>query len=524
QYSLDGVTWQAGNTFVGLAAGTYTVYYKESNGCQGSQSVTILQPSILTATSSTVPVVCNGQSNGLVIVNASGATAPYQYSMDGGAYQNSDTFYVAAGAHIVNTRDNNGCISSQPVNMTQPLLLTANTVTQNATCDGGNDGLITVTANGGNSAYQYSIDGINFQPSNVFNTGPGNFIITVKDNLGCTTTKNATVGLTNNLTLTPQADKTICESLSAQLQLTSNATQYLWTPATGLSSTTIPNPVANPVTTTQYIVTATLGRCNANDTVIVNVNAAPIPDAGPDGFICYGQNYQLQGSGGVVYSWTPSSFLSSVAISNPIVTPQNTITYLLSVVDANGCQSLVTDSVKVDVTPPIHVSTFPKDTIIYSGDQLQLLALSGGNIYSWSPSAGLDNPNIPNPVVTGGAVGDVMIYTVTASTIAGCKGDGVIRVKVYKGPDIYMSTGFTPNHDGKNDKFIPIPVGIKQLNYFKVFNRWGQLIFSTTKLNEGWDGTYAGRDQASGVYVWMVQGITEDDKVITKKGTVALIR
>ncbi|MBK6381953.1 MAG: gliding motility-associated C-terminal domain-containing protein [Chitinophagaceae bacterium] len=66
--------------------------------------------------------------------------------------------------------------------------------------------------------------------------------------------------------------------------------------------------------------------------------------------------------------------------------------------------------------------------------------------------------------------------------------------------------------------------GIKSYNYFRVFNRWGQLIFSTPRLHDGWDGKISGREQPAGVYVWMIEGITKDNKVITKKGTVTLIR
>ena len=333
-----------------------------------------------------------------------------------------------------------------------------------------------------------------------------------------------TVGLNTNLTINPQADKIICEGTTTQLQLTSNATQYAWSPATGLSNTSISNPVANPIITTQYLVTATLGRCTVNDTINITVNTAPLPDAGTNGFICYGQSYPLQGSGGILFNWTPVSGLSSSTIANPISTPVKTTTYTLSVKDANGCQSLVTDDVVVDVTPPIVVSTFPKDTIVYSGDQFKILATSVANMYSWSPTKGLSNPAIQDPVVNSGAIGDVVIYKVTASTIAGCKGEGSIKVQVYKGPDIYMPTGFTPNGDGKNDRFKPFPVGIKQINYFKVFNRWGRQLFSSTTLNDGWDGKYGGTDQPSGVYVWMVQGVTKNDKIITKKGTVTLIR
>lgn len=535
EYSLDGTTWQSSNLFSGLTAGLYTVYFREVNGCQNSITVTVAEPLVLSTTPSTVAVVCNGESNGIITMTSSGGVLPYEYSLDGINWQSSNIFNVVAGSYNVTIRDANGCMSTQPVTVTEPLVLTAFSANTNATCDGGNDGIIDVTATGGNSSYSYSIDGINFQPSNIFNVAPGTYTITVKDNFGCSTSFTTTVGLTNNLSLTPQVDPVICESKSVQLELVSNATLYSWTPSTALTSTTIANPIANPVVTTQYIVSATLGRCSANDTVIVNVNAAPIPDAGPDGYICYGQTYQLQANGGVQYAWTPSTFLNNTNTANPIADPAHDITYTVTILaDANGCASLTTDDIYIDVTAPIEVQTFPYDTIGYPGDQFQLLAVPSDNEvinYLWTPQVGLENPtigisslNIPNPIVTIGALGDDVLYKVTASTVAGCKGEGYVRVRAYKGPDIYVPTGFTPNGDGKNDRFIPFPVGMKSYNYFRVFNRWGQMVFSTTRLNEGWDGQFGGKHQPGGVYVWMIEGLTKDNRLITKKGTVTLIR
>jgi gliding motility-associated-like protein len=530
QYSLDGVNWQTSNIFSGLVAGTYTVYYKEADGCQNSLSITIDEPAAVTSTAAVVAAVCNGQSNGTITISVSGGVPAYQYSIDAGAnWQGSNVFNVGAGSYTILIKDANNCISQKNVTVTEPAQLRANSINTDASCNGGNDGVITVSASGGNSSYQYSLDGVNFQSSNIFNVAPGNYTVTVKDNLGCTTSFNTIVGMTSNLSVTPLTDPTICEGHSTQLQLNSNATVYAWSPAAGLSDATIKNPVANPTVTTQYIVTATLGRCSANDTVIVNVNAAPIPDAGSDGFICYGQTYQLQGSGGTSFSWAPSSYLDNPVSPNPIATPPKTTTYVLSIVsDLNGCNSLVTDSMFVDVTPPIKVKTFPYDTIGYPGDVFQIRALSPipnpNYIYSWSPAYGLNNPAIDTPRVTVGAIGSDVVYQVTISTPAGCKGEGYVRLRVFKGPDIYVATGFTPNGDGKNDKFTPFPVGIKQMNYFRVFNRWGQLVFSSTTLHDGWDGTLGGKEQGAGVYVWMAEAITNDNKVITKKGTVVLIR
>ncbi len=527
EYSIDGgANWQTSTIFNGLAANTYTILFRESNGCQGQVTATVGQPSALAASLAITPVVCNGQSNGIITVNASGGTAPYQYSIDGGAnWQTSNTFTVAAGGYTILIRDNNLCTVSQNANVTEPPALTASVTTTNATCNGGPDGTITVTANGGNSSYQYSLDNSNFQSSNVFNVVAGTYTAYVRDNLNCSfTLPNIVVGLTDNLTYSTPVSPLICEGTSTQLQVVSNAIQYAWSPATGLSNTNIANPVANPTITTTYTVTLTLGNCSVNIPYTVNVNPAPVPNAGPDGFICYGQNYQLQGSGGVQYNWSPSNFLSSSTVSNPVATPDNTVTYSLSVIDANGCQSLVNDNITVDVTPPITVTTFPADTIVHEGAQFQIRAVSIATNYSWTPSVGLSNPFIADPVVTAGSAGDVIIYQVEASTIAGCRGDAVVRVQVYKGPDIYMPTAFTPNNDGRNDIFRPFTVGVKQINFFRIFNRSGQEMFSTKNLGAGWDGKLGGVEQPSGVYVWMVQGVTEDGKVLTKKGTVALIR
>src|SRR6185369_13722855 len=209
-------------------------------------------------------------------------------------------------------------------------------------------------------------------------------------------------------------------------------------------------------------------------------------------------------------------YLSSATIPNPTVTqPQQTTQYTLQVKDANGCSSLVTDDVMVKITPPFKVVVNPKDSVVAEGDVIQLSAISIGTNYSWTNPSTLSNPNIANPVATmpAGSIGNIYTYVVTASTSAGCQGTATVTLKVYKGPDIYVPSAFTPNGDGKNDRFYPFPVGIKKLNYFRVYNRWGQLLFSTSQLSEGWDGEFGGTRQASGTYVWVAQAVTTNDKL-----------
>jgi gliding motility-associated-like protein len=99
-----------------------------------------------------------------------------------------------------------------------------------------------------------------------------------------------------------------------------------------------------------------------------------------------------------------------------------------------------------------------------------------------------------------------------------------VKITVFKGSAVYVPTGFTPNNDGKNDILRPTYIGIRQLDYFRVYNRWGQLIFSTNNTGLGWDGTIRGQKQQTGTFVWMVKAIDYAGKVYELKGTTTLIR
>lgn len=538
-YSLDGVNWQAGNMFTGLSANNYTVYYREQNGCQGQHNVTITEPAILTIATQVTAASCNSNNDGTIQVTATGGNGGYRYSLDNTSWQTSNLFNVPANTYTVYVEDGTGCmVSVNNVTVTQPAVLTAivNNVTD-ATCEGGNNGSITIAASGGTAPYRYGFENGSLGNSAVINNGPGTYNVVISDANNCSyTISGVVIGLNNNLTFTPMVDPAaICEGTGTQLAIVSNATGYAWTGA-GLSNNSIANPMASPRQTTTYTVQLTLGRCTATDDVVVPVNAAPVPNAGPDGDICYGQDYRLSGTGGTVYTWSPATYLTDATLNTATVQrPAQTITYTLSVRDANGCSSLITDAVTVKVTPPLKVIATPKDTVVYEGTVVPLRAITLSQqtnqsipesdlTYSWTPATGLNNAGIATPVVTAGSTGSISVYTVTARSTAGCEGETMVTIRVYKGPELYTPNAFTPNGDGHNDKFFPFPVGIEKLNYFRVLNRWGQVLFSTTTLHNGWDGRFKGIEQDNGAYVWMAEGITTDGQKITKKGTVMLIR
>jgi len=258
---------------------------------------------------------------------------------------------------------------------------------------------------------------------------------------------------------------------------------------------------------------------------LVYVVAPPLANAGPDSVICFGNSIQLKGGGGNTYHWSPSTYLSDANVSNPFVAipAAGTYQYVLSVSN-NGCPSVVKDTVLLTMLPPLKLFA-GNDSSVTINQPFQLNAIDVNNAgftsYKWSPSFGLNNAQIKNPVAV---LNSNITYTVTAQTLGGCSATDDIVIKVFNGPEIYVPDAFTPNNDGLNDIFKPTYVGITQVKYFNVFNRYGQLVFTTTNPSAGWDGSFKGEKQAPMAYVWMVEGVGPGGTSIKKKGTVMLIR
>src|SRR6266403_1176659 len=214
-FSKDGVNFGASGTFSNLAAGSYTITVKDANGCSTTQPVTITEPAsaLGSSISSQTNVACFGNSTGSVTVAGSGGTSPYTFSKDGVNFGNSGTFSnLAAGSYTITVKDANGCTTTQPVTITQPASgLTASALASNPACSTG-AGSITVTSSGGTGALSYSIDGTNFQASNVFNgLASGSYTITVKDANGCTTTTGATVTIPTAVTASSTKADPLCD-------------------------------------------------------------------------------------------------------------------------------------------------------------------------------------------------------------------------------------------------------------------------------------------------------------------------
>lgn len=188
----------------------------------------------------------------------------------------------------------------------------------------------------------------------------------------------------------------------------------------------------------------------------------------------------------------------------------------LQAVASNGCASAV-------IEKPVEVfqtNAFAgNDTIVAIGQPFELNG-TGGTLYDWSPAFGLSDPSIANPVAM---LQQDATYFLTASSPAGCDSRDTIRIRVFKGPEIYVPSAFTPNGDGLNDMVTALPVGVT-FEYLKIFDRWGKLVFETRDPKNGWNGKTGSLPGSTGTYVWVTRGVEGSGKIYQKKGTVTLIR
>lgn len=237
----------------------------------------------------------------------------------------------------------------------------------------------------------------------------------------------------------------LCIGDTVQLNA-SGGTDYSWSPATDLSDASIAGPQAFPTITTTYIVSVTDGLgCVATDSVVVTVNPLPIADAGPDEAVCTGGSVNIGGSptgpGGSTYVWSPSAGLSSSTSANPDASPTDTTVYVVQVTDGNTCVQTDTVTLVVYALPTVFAGN---DTSFCTGTSVQLNAQGVGD-FAWTPTAGLNDANIADPVASPSAN---TTYTVTLTDGNGCAASDDINVSidplptVDAGPDLWVCPGF----------------------------------------------------------------------------------
>ncbi len=342
---------------------------------------------------------------------------------------------------------------------------------------------------------------------------------------GCDNIDSVLVNVVDSVSLTAMGDTTICQGDHISLRTVSNALSYRWSPAILFSNPSAASPFVTINQSTAFMVSAAIGACYATRTIDVRTVPYPFANAGNDTVICFGTQAILRGMiTGTSYLWSPSASNTQSQSLTRVVLPVNFTRYVLAVYDTLGCPKPFLDSVTVSVLPKV-LAFAGNDTSVVINQPLQLTA-TGGNGYQWAPARFLSNSSIANPVaiIPVNNENDIR-YSVRVSDAAGCSDTSSLLVKVFNTkPGVFVPTAFTPNNDGLNEVLKPVIAGLQNVEYFAVFNRWGQRVFHSQNTGKGWDGTINGTPQPTGSFVWMFKAKDFTGKPYVAKGVVTLLR
>lgn len=345
---------------------------------------------------------------------------------------------------------------------------------------------------------------------------------------GCydTVYKNVVVNPTPNVIASN--DVLICKGQSTTL-FVSGANSYNWSPINNLSCTTCINPIASPTSSTNYVVSGNNSfGCVGRDTIVVTVAQPFAIQVSANDTLCIGQQAQLAVSGAYKYKWFPASGLSSDTSKTPIASPILTTQYQVVGYDNVSCFS---DTAYVTVA----VGNYPiinlgQDKILPAGTQLILNAsVVNGPLqyYRWSPATDLSCSNCPTPIAT---IKKSVCYSLSGTNIYGCESVDTICIKSFcESAQVFIPNAFTPDNDGVNDILMVRGTGIRLVKSFRVFNRWGQVVFERANFNAndpnfGWDGRINGALTVPEVYVYTCEVLCEDETPFIYKGNVSIIK
>lgn len=490
------INWDSAGT------GTITVTEMTDLGCESAPVVlTVTINIILTPVAPTGPTtLCANLAQGQVYTNLNTPGSTYNWFAQGGTIVSGNgtgtvtVDWTTAGPAIVALwyEETSVTVDTVCFGISDTIFVSISPVPQTSAITGNlticvsDTGSFSVTPTAG-STYQWSIAGGTILSGNGTSsttgswTGSGTATVTVTEtnSFGC-------VGNPVNLPVTVNAlplanagtDETICIGESANLSA-SGGINYAWTPTVSLDNATIANPIATPTGTTTYTVLVTdANGCKNTDDITVFVNPLPIVSAGADASICIGSSTTLSANGGTGYNWSPGTGLSNITINNPVANPVATITYTVLVTDANGCTN--TDDVTIIVNP-LPTADAGLDTLLCNGSSVALQS-TGGVSYQWSPSTGLSNPAVSNPVASPSSQ---TTYTVIVTDVNGCTDDDQVTIDINAQPTSIFEL------DSLLNKFDCNGINIQTVNQ------------STDALSYAWnfgDGTTSTNDNPSHQY------------------------
>lgn len=526
-------------TATGLTAQSYTCTVTDANGCTTSQSITLTEPAQLTTAFSQVDEICSGSNNGSATVNPSGGAGAYTYSWAPSGGNAATAANIYAGTYTCTITDANGCTLTQSFNITEPqtVVLSQGVIT-NVDCFSNATGAASLNNSGGTLPYAYAWTPNVSATNSATGLTAGNYAVVVTDANGCSASITLTVTEPPLLTMQASAmPNTICAG--QQVNLSANAGggvgpyNYGWMPGPLAGA----NQTVTPTATTTYTAAVTdANGCTTSTTASITVNPVPVAAFTSDitsgcAPVCINfSDLSAVAAPGTIVSWdwdfgdASTSTTQNVqhCYSNPGV-----YTVTLEVKTADGCMQTVTmtNYITAWVVPVAAFTASPQPTTIFNSEIYFTDQSSNASAWQWSFGDVLNSSSTDqNPSFS---YGQPECYTVQLDVTSpnGCTASTTDEICIDPDVSIYVPNAFTPNGFGSNEIFIPVCVGVDPQKYqFWIFDRWGNQIFTTTDMNEGWDGKMNGNRCEIDTYVWKVYAWDINGNAHTMIGGVSLIR
>ncbi len=528
-------------TASGLTAQSYTCTVTDANGCTTSSSVTLTEPTALTTTASQVDELCSGGNNGSATVNPAGGTPGYSYSWlpSGGNAATAPALYT--GTYTCTITDANGCSITQSFSITEPfpVLVSSGPVT-NIDCFGASTGSINVVPAGGITPYTYSWSP-NVSVTNTANNIPaGSYEITVTDANGCGSTATITITEPPLLTLQSSAAAAIiCNGQQATITAVPGGGVAPYNVAWNPGNLTGNMQNVSPSATTTYSATVTdANGCVANSTASVTVNPVPVVSFSGDSLagcspVCTNfSDLSTVAAPGVITAWDwdfGDGNNSTLQDPSHCYTTPGVYPVTLIVTTADGCMDTITmpGYIAAYTNPVAAFSANPQPTTIFNAEIYFTDGSSNATTWTWNFGDVFNSSSTDQDPIFIYFAPDCYNVLLMVTTPNGCW--DTISHPICIDPDvsIYVPNAFTPNNDNVNEIFLPIAVGIDPDKFqLWIYDRWGNMIYTTTDINKGWDGKVQGKADLcqQDTYVWKVMATDNKGKEYKKVGSVSLIR
>lgn len=524
-----------------LVPGPVNVEVRDVNGCNLFQQFNIFEPTQVVIG---LPIItnanCNSGSNGSISITAYGGTPDtalatgynYLWTANSGSQTAPTASNLSAGTYTVTVSDGLGCFASETYTVTEPTALTANPIVTDVSCFGGDNGSIDANPSGGTTPYQFLWNDNSTQQV-LLNVPANLYSAIVTDANGCFITTSAIVSqpgaVTINTTETPVGcPGTATGTLTATI--TGGTPPYTFSVSPdGSNFIFSPDGFFPALEAGDYV----LYVADANS--CVRTKDITIPEALPDEFTyetdstsCYGNNYD----DGAIYITGLNVFNMpyEYSLDGGLTQYSGDFYYVgaglhtITAYNRFGCPTEI--QVIVEEPLPIVVDVNPDTVFMTPGESAQAIVtfINATNVtYNWTPASGLSCSDCFNPYVTVYQPSEFTVEVAMVNGTATCYGYATLHAEVGQPDPVFVPNTFTPNGDGNNDFFLVYGNDIRSVS-MRVFNRWGEKVFESSSVFEGWDGTYRGVKVNPDVYTYDVDIKLLTGKDVRKSGTVTLIR